>query len=148
MTITDSISMGEICLLHARADRALRSIIAKELEQYNLTMMEWLLLGVVCGGPKEGLSMTAIANQLDVTLPQVTALMNNVTKLRLVKQKTQKHDRRSRHVVPTNVGKDLCRQVEGAVKQGLDKWLGGVESDELEVYLRVVKVMSAKDETD
>jgi len=144
MDDTGKVTMCESCLLHARADRALRALVAKELEKFNLTMMEWLLLGVVCGGPKEGLSMTAIAKELDVTLPQVTALMTNITKQRLVKQKIQKHDRRSRHVSPTSLGKDLCSQIEVSMKSAMNNWLSEVSPEQMRAYTVVIEMMAER----
>jgi hypothetical protein len=74
MEESEEITMYQACLLHSRADRALRLVIARQLDQFNVTMMEWLLMGAVSSGPKDGMTMSAVAAALDVTLPQVTAL--------------------------------------------------------------------------
>lgn len=131
-------------MLHARADRALRLVVAQELEQYRVTMMEWLLLGVVVNGPVNGLSMSAIAHELDVTLPQVTALVTNLIKQKLVKQKTQTHDRRSRHVIPTPKGQDLLDSIEESIVSAMKEWVADVPRDKLQVYLETVKILATK----
>lgn len=97
-------NMYEICLLHAQSDRSLRAAIASLLEESKITMMEWLLLGVVAAGPSKGMTMSEIAQSLNVTLPQVTALVNKLLPLKLVKQKSASTDRRSRLVSLTNKG--------------------------------------------
>lgn len=135
-------TMYEICLLHARTDRALRTVVAKQLDEFKVTMMEWLLLGVVCGGPEKGLSMSTIAATLDVTLPQVTALVTNLIKLRLVKQKTQSHDRRSRHVVATNRGRILLGDMEQAIAGAMEEWLKDIPKDQLDNYFDTIKRLS------
>ena len=142
MVENTKMTMYEICLLHARTDRALRTVVAKQLDSFKVTMMEWLLLGVVCGGPDKGLSMSTIAATLDVTLPQVTALVTNLVKLRLVKQKTQTHDRRSRHVVPTNRGRILLGDMEQAIAQAMEEWLKDIPREHLETYLLTVKQLA------
>lgn len=85
-------NMYELCLLHARSDRALRGSVATKLEKLNITMMEWLLLGVVHNGGTKGISMSDIAQSLHVTLPQVTALVNKLLPSKLVKQKSANSD--------------------------------------------------------
>ena len=92
--------MHELCLMQVRADRAMRAMIVVKLEAHKLTMMEWLALGVVAAGSKQGLSMSEIAAMLDVTLPQVTALVADLLELKLVKQKILASDHRGRQVPP------------------------------------------------
>jgi DNA-binding MarR family transcriptional regulator len=142
MVDNSKMTMYEICLLHARTDRALRTVVANQLDEFKVTMMEWLLLGVVCGGPEKGLSMSTIAATLDVTLPQVTALVTNLIKLRLVKQKTQAHDRRSRHVVATNRGRILLGDMEQAIARAMEEWLKDIPKDQLDIYFKTIKQLS------
>ena len=134
--------MYEACLLHARADRALRLVVAKQLERFKITMMEWLLLGVVCGSSDKGLSMSNIAAALDVTLPQVTALVSNLVKHRYVKQKTQAHDRRSRHVTATTRGKVLLGDVEDHINNAMKEWLEGIPKEQLLAYFDTVRFLA------
>lgn len=138
--------MYETCLQHARADRALRGIVADELEGFKVTMMEWLLLGVVCSGSDKGQSMSSIAKTLDVTLPQVTALVTNLVKHKLVKQKTQAQDRRSRHVVPTNKGRLLLTDMEDAINVSMKRWLSDIPQENLKIYLKTVKALAAQND--
>lgn len=111
----------ELCLLHSRADRAFRTLIAEQLEPHELTMMQWLLLGVVGRGPKDGLSMSDIAHEMGITLPQVTALLTDLTKRRLTKLKTQRRDRRSRHAQLTSKGEEVMKSAEAATESGLSE---------------------------
>ena len=132
-------NMYEICLLHARSDRAMRALIADRLEGLNITMMEWLLLGVVTRGKASGLSMSEIASTLQVTLPQVTALVNKLLPLKLIKQKSASNDRRSRVVTVTSKGQlsleDANRALDGAMKQ----WIGDVPKEQLQMYLATLE---------
>lgn len=109
----------ELCLLHSRADRALRTVIAEQLQPHDLTMMQWLLLGVVGNAPKDGVSMSEIAEQMGITLPQVTALLSDLTKRRLTKLKTQRRDRRSRHALLTPKGEEVMASANDTIETGL-----------------------------
>lgn len=144
MKQSEPINMYEACLLHARADRAMRGVVAHQLEGFKVTMMEWLLLGVVCAGPDKGLSMSGVAKELDVTLPQVTALVTSLVKLRLVKQKTQSHDRRSRHVIATQRGRLMLLDMETQIAKAMREWLEDIPQDELDTYFHVVRHLATR----
>ncbi len=137
--------MYEICLLHARSDRAMRAIIAERLEGLNITMMEWLLLGVVTEGKGQGLTMSEIANTLQVTLPQVTALVNKLLPLKLIKQKSASNDRRSRLVTITSKGQLALDDANKALDAAMETWLDGVSKEQLQMYIATLeKFVSAR----
>lgn len=137
-----SISMYEVCLLHSKADRALRVVVSKDLEQFDITMMEWLLMGVVSNGPKEGMTMSAVASTLDVTLPQVTALTASLTKAKLLKQKVSPRDRRSRKLVCTPAGRRLLEDVEVAIDRAMREWLSDIPREQLDMYFETVRILA------
>jgi DNA-binding MarR family transcriptional regulator len=135
-------SLLEILLLHARADRALRARLAGQLDEHNLTIMEWLLLGVLSGGSREGLSISATAARLDVTLPQVTALIASLFKKRLVRLRTQKRDRRSRHAALTAKGENVLERTEEAIGEVLRRWPVGVSRQQAAAYVAMITAMA------
>lgn len=142
MKQVSDVSMFEVALLHTRANRALRVMVNERLEQFGISMMEWLLLSIVSSGKNNGLSMTAIANALDVTLPQVTALNNTMLKQRYVRQKTQSSDRRSRHVIITAKGKALLEKAEAVITGALKNWLSAIPEDKFADYLQTVETIA------
>lgn len=139
MNKLDEITMYELALLHSRADRALRFVIASALDQYGITMMQWLLLATVQNGPKNGMRMSELASTLDVTMPQITALMNDVVKLKLAKQKINNSDRRSRQLMITSQGTQQLKQIEVTIDKTLRSWLNNIDNDELGTYIATVR---------
>jgi DNA-binding MarR family transcriptional regulator len=107
-------------------------------------MMEWLLLGVVGEGPDNGMSLSDIAKRLDVSQPQVTALMTKVSKQRLVRQKVQRHDRRSRHVVLSTRGQRMLDLIEDAIATRLKEWLADVPREQLKHYIQTIEFISTR----
>lgn len=132
----------DMCLSHARTDRAVRSLVALKLESYKLTMMEWLLLNAVVKGPSKGMSMTGAGDVLDVTLPQITALTNKLLDLKLIKQKTQSHDRRSRHIVSTIKGRQLADETSKVLSEAMTEWISSVPAEQYEAYLKTMRWLS------
>lgn len=135
-------SMYELCLMHARADRAMRAVVSEQLEPYHITMMEWLALGVVAGGPKSGLSMTRVASVLDVTLPQVTALITGLVKLKLIKQRVLDTDRRGRQVIITLKGKRTLGKLEGDITRAMREWSKDIPREQLRSYILTVSQLA------
>ncbi len=137
-------TMYELCLMHARADRAMRAVVAKQLDSQNLTMMEWLALGVVAAGPKEGVSMSQIASTLDVTLPQVTALIGNLLQDKMIKQKVLASDRRGRQVMGTLRGKRTLAKLESTIAVAMREWSKDISRDQLRTYMVTVAKLASK----
>ena len=135
-------NMYEICLLHARSDRVLRSKIASLLEESKITMMEWLLLGVVAGGPAKGSTMSDVAKSLHVTLPQVTALVNKLLPLKLIKQKSASSDRRSRLVSLTSKGQLVFEENKKLMDKAQVDLFNGASPNDLESYTQILAQLS------
>ncbi len=137
-------TMYELCLMHARADRAMRNVVARQLEGHGLTMMEWLALGVVMAGPKDGVSMSQIAATLDVTLPQVTALVSNLLNAKMIKQRVLASDRRGRQVIGTPRGKKALANLEGAIAGAMRTWSKDIDRNQLKAYILTVAQLANK----
>ncbi len=135
-------SMHELCLKHSRADRALRTIVSTQLEAQTLTMMEWLALGVIAEADRGGFSMSQVADALDVTLPQVTALVTSLVKMRLVKQKILFSDRRGRQVQITSRGRRLLSKLESHISKAVKVWTKDVPRTQLQTYILTVDHLS------
>lgn len=135
-------SMYDACLLHSKADRALRMVVAKELEPFEITMMQWLLLATVCKGSDAGTRMTELAAALDVTMPQITALMNDLVELKLAKQKINSADRRSRRLMATPLGKRQIEKIDKAIDKSLNNWLSAIPADDMKGYFATIRHMS------
>ena len=136
--------MHELCLMQVRADRAMRTMIVIKLEAHKLTMMEWLALGVVSAGSKQGLSMSEIAAMLDVTLPQVTALVADLLELKFVKQKILASDHRGRQVIITLKGKHVLSKLERVIAREVHDWIKQIPSGRLQAYVSTVEQLSGQ----
>lgn len=142
MDISNNVNMYEACLMHARADRALRLVVSKQLEQFDLTMMEWLLMATVCCSKGNQMTMSGVAQALNVTLPQVTALANNLVRSKLIRQKVNNRDKRSRYLIVTLTGKRLIERVEIVIDSRLRAWLSRVPEHQLKIYMETVGMIA------
>jgi DNA-binding MarR family transcriptional regulator len=129
-------------LLHARADRTLRGVVSAHLEKYGVTRMEWLVLAAVCEGPPTGMCMGELARLLDVSLPQVTALVNKLVAQDLVQQQAAPQDRRARYVTRTAKGYRLIKKIETGMRGTLKEWLADIPMPQLEAYMRTIHALA------
>lgn len=127
-------------------DRSFRTIVGRALEPGSITMMQWLLLSIVCEGPPAGITMSTAARTLDVTLPQVTALTNELLKDKLIKQKTQSYDRRTRLISATTKGSKVIEQSLDTVDDVVREWFSGVPADKVRAYWEVVEHLNSRNQ--
>ncbi|CAN5630726.1 hypothetical protein BH23PAT1_BH23PAT1_2470 [soil metagenome] len=144
MINTEVLNMHRACLLHSQMDRNLRLIATRHLEEFGLTMMQWLLLEEVCKNSRKGLTMSESADILGVTLPQVTALTNELIKTRMLKQKVSTKDRRSRRLSCTVTGKRTIAKIEANMNHAVNEWLKNIPPEQLSGYMRTVETLAVK----
>lgn len=135
--------MYQACLLHSRADRALRAVVSSHLQQFKITRMEWLLLAAINESSAKGTGMTALASALNVSLPQITALVANLTKDGFVKQRAAPHDRRAKYISITKKGSELIHSIEKSMRYALKQWLEGIPRPQLEAYMLTVQQLAS-----
>lgn len=134
-------TMYQACLLHSRAERVLKGHVSKQLEKWNVTRMEWLLLATVSEPSKvsDGHTMGEVADILDVRLSQLTALVGKLNEAKLLVQTVAKHDRRTRYLKITGKGTLFLEDVEGEMRGAMRQWLSGIPRDQLAVYMQTVR---------
>lgn len=134
-----SYDVYELCLVHTQFDRWVRSQISQALDGTELTMMEWLLLVSINKNQDEELSVTEAAELLGVSLPQVTALTQQLVKKDLISLEVESEDRRSRRLRISSRGQVLCttalRHIEEAVEEDMK------DSTQLKTYRRLLSAM-------
>ena len=107
-------------------------------------MMEWLVLGVINGSSSKGRSMSEIAQILHVTLPQVTALVNKLLPLKLVRQKSATTDRRSRIVSLTSKGELVFAEAGSILNNAQKELFNSASEADLKAYITTLTALSEK----
>ncbi len=140
------VSMYQACLMHSRAERVLKGYVSRQLEVWDITRMEWLVLASVAETPQvdAGHTMGEIADQLDVRLSQLTALVTKMIATNLVTQKVAEHDRRTRYLAITPKGRKLLDEIETTMRSAMREWLGNIPKDRLAIYLRTVEELGSE----
>ncbi len=135
-------SMSEFFLMYNEAERALKAAIEPELQRYSLTMIEWLALSTIADAPKEGIRMGAIADRLNIALPQATALIAKLIEKKLCKQHIAHDDHRGRQVQVTLKGRRLLGNMELDSQLAFEALSASIDPDQLESYLAVMQQLA------
>src|SRR3990167_8292198 len=135
-------TVSEMYMMQIRADMVVRFMILKSLEPYGLTIMEWQTLCAVDDGPDNGLSMSRVASMLDITLPQVSALVANLIDKKLVKQRTNRKDRRNRTLSLTKKGKNYKSGADSNVEVATSKLFAVVQPGQLSEYQKTINQLA------
>lgn len=136
------ITMYQACLMHSRAERMLKTIVAKHLKEYKLTRMEWIVLASLESNTAAGgYSMSELSSILDVKLSQLTILTSGMVDNGLAKQVTSAKDKRTKLITITAKGSKLIGSIEKSMRQAMREWLEDIPRSKLKVYIETLDML-------
>jgi DNA-binding MarR family transcriptional regulator len=146
MSNSDSQTLVDDILLQAdRLFRALLPTVPDELLTLDVTMPQLkILLILYIHGP---VRMTTIANELKVTLPTATSLIDKMVEKNFVQRDTQSDDRR---VVLCKLSLSGQRAVQGiwiSARKRSEKLLQSLDRSKLEMLMDVLNAMMQSSDT-
>lgn len=116
----------------------LREFVAKQLEEYNLTMMEWVLLALVHERGSTGVSPSDLSARLDVSQPMVTRMVKAVIEDGYAERRIDQKDKRQHVIVATKSGQWLAQRIEQRVRSAMREWMADVDKDDLKGYINIM----------
>lgn len=127
------------------AYRLLRQYVDDCVDSYDLTTMQWFMLGVVYDAGETGITVTELSQALDTTIPYITTTLNMLERGGMVKRTPKPGDGRTRVVrlVPRHI--KTVEKIEHDLRCRMrDTIYKDISPQELRVYLTVVyKLISA-----
>jgi DNA-binding MarR family transcriptional regulator len=130
-------------LLQARAYRRLKAFMTEQLESYNVTMMQWTLLGHIHDySQQEGVRTNTLAGIFDVQTSLMTNMVNDLEKQNLVYRSIDPDDSRARRIRLTDEGIEFVDEVEQKIRAAMKEWLGDINRKHLQHYLYVTRILA------
>lgn len=124
-------------LVQAHAFRILKKRTNDLLTPYDLSTVEWALLGMLYE-QKAGIRSKEAAELLSVDQPFVTVLLSHLKKLGLVEVNIDTQDARVKIVSLTPAGKTLVPKLEKILREGMRPLLKNLSIKELITYFKVL----------
>jgi DNA-binding MarR family transcriptional regulator len=142
------LSTYQVGLLVARTHRTLKAHTDDVLEPYELTSVDWSILGLVHDDTETALRLSDLSHELGVEAPFTTVRVKRLEERGLVIITPSTHDKRERHITITPAGARLITTIEPILRQASRKWLKGVGPLEIKGFLSVMKTVVANDQKD
>lgn len=132
-------------IAQARAFRALRSFMGQVLQSHDLTVTEWLIVGMVIDHGPKGARVSELAHALGVEMPVVTNLVHKAIASGWLHSVADSGDKRAKRIVATTKGMDEACDIEGALTARTRVWMSEVTEETLDEYFTVVSTLADKD---
>lgn len=126
-------------LTQARAHRALKTKLSFFLRPYNLTMMQWVIVGSLHESNNKGTRVSDLADRLDTSLAFVTTTLNVLEAKGIVRRESHAQDNRAKIVFLTDDFVPKVAGIETEISKKLHEWLEqAISKEEYAQYLQAM----------
>lgn len=123
----------------ASAHRNLQRICDEILRPFNITKMQWLIIGATLAAGKSGMRLTDLANELGTTMSYITREVNLLAAKGILVRSGHTVDHRSKLIFVANSYIKECSKIEATLRKGLRKSIySDIDPTEFRVYLKVL----------
>jgi MarR family transcriptional regulator for hemolysin len=137
---TTTYSTYKTGLLQAKAYRALKQRTAELLKPFDLSTMEWVVLGSL-SEMHDGLTHTQIAELVGVETPFATNLVTALEEKKLVKRKLNPKDKRYKIVMLVPSARSTVATIEKQLRAEMKPLLKGYSLTDIVGYMNVLKTI-------
>jgi DNA-binding MarR family transcriptional regulator len=135
-------------VMQSTAHRILSRIKTEFLTQYNLTSMQWFVIGFAYDAGDTGIKLNDLMKQLDTTMPFITTIVNTLEAKGILYKVSDVHDSRVKIAILSEKYRSTVEEIEGGLREELRSRLyreDHISRDELNTYISVLyKIAQAK----
>lgn len=130
-------------VVQSAAYRNLNRHFSELLKEYDLTCMQWFVIGTILDAGPDGIRLTDLARKLQTGLPFITNIINLLESKNMVERKENETDSRVRcvSIMPEFVAE--CYEIEKRLRVKLRKSIyQNITPAELKTYIKVLYQLS------
>jgi DNA-binding MarR family transcriptional regulator len=132
--------------MQAYVNRKLQKICDDILRPYNITKMQWLIIGTVLDSQHEGIRISDLAEKLGTTISFLTTTINLLEARDILERLDNTADTRSKLIVVKEGYIPVCKEIEATLRDGLRKTIyAKIDPKEFRVYIKVLSELSLVD---
>ena len=136
--LTD-LSTASAGIVEARVHRRLKKEFATYLEPYNLTTMEWFVIGYLHESARGGVQLSDIAKHLQTTLPYLTNMINELEVKGMLERVEHSADGRAKFIRLLPAAKQLYTSAEQDLRSKLRELVyDQVSVEDFKIYIKVL----------
>lgn len=129
----------QIGLVHSKTYRIYKQITTTALKKYNLSFVDWLLLGLLydAGEMRYGV----LADTLGVEASFVSVLVEQLRARGYIREKKNTSDKRVKQIILSKKGQSLIPDVEKHLKDKLSSALSDAPLIEMQKYMESIQAL-------
>ena len=135
------LSTYQIGVLVARTHRELKAHTDAVLAPYELTSVDWAILGLLHDNTGAGMKLIDLAEELGVEAPFVTLRIKKLQVRELIGIKSGATDKRERLATITPLGTKIVTIIEPILRKESRAWLKGVGPLDIKGFITVMKTV-------
>lgn len=144
--------MGQITtyqsgIAQSSAHRVINRIVSDYLIRYDITAMQWFIIGYVHDAGETGVTLTELSNMLGTSFPYTTNTVNLLESKGIISKKVHDKDSRTKVVTVNKEHTDMVNDIEEGLREELRKTLydtDHINREELQTYIKVLyKIIAA-----
>lgn len=139
-----SITTYQSGIAQASAHRLINREMARFLVPYDLTCMQWFMIGYVYDAGEDGVRLTDLMHLLDTKLPFITNSINLLESRGIVQKRSHETDNRVKLVSIVPSYRDTVHEIEAHLRDELRHLLydnDAISREELSAYITVLYKM-------
>ena len=141
-----SITTYQAGAMQAYAHRKLQKICDIILRPYDITKMQWLIIGNVLDAQKGGIRISDLADKLGTTISFLTTSINLLESRGILVRQDNTADTRSKLIVVNDKYIPVCKEIEVTLRDGLRKTIyTDVDPTEFRIYMKVLTELTLVD---
>lgn len=128
-------------VMQSTAHRILGRIKTEYLSQYNLTSMQWFVIGYTYDAGETGIKLNDLMKQLDTTMPFITTIINTLEAKGIVHKISDTKDSRVKIAVLNHSYRSTVEEIEDGLREELRTRLyreDNISREELAAYIAVL----------
>lgn len=129
--------------IQANLNRKLQKLCDEILAPYDLTKMQWLVIGCVYDHGSKGIRTSELSEQLGTSMAYLTNVVNILEGRGILARTDDLNDSRSKLIIVTKTYRKKCPEIETTLRNGLrDSIYTKVDPKDFQIYLRVMETLA------
>ena len=125
-----------------RSSEAIKSRLSRVLKQFDLKMVTYSALTVICENP--GISQTQLADALSIERTRTVLVVDELEQRGLITRERVPSDRRAHSLMPTLAGRRLAEKARAADVKHEAALLAGLNTEELGRFLGILRLIEQR----
>lgn len=134
-------------IAQSSAHRVINRVVSDYLIRYDITAMQWFIIGYVHDAGETGVTLTELGNVLGTSFPYTTNTINLLESKGIISKKVHDRDSRTKVVTVNKEHEDMVNDIEDGLREELRKTLynnDNISREELQTYIKVLyKIIAA-----